>query len=158
MCVCLFVCLCLSLSIHAVQAFFWAQILHDDFRMTQDDFRMTQSTQRAISKNSESTQGTQTALRRHSESTLRTRELDFLIPSKRSLKYFVLFVLYQSPHAHTHYFGFKGGIIWTPKSFKTRPTVLHCQAPYTRLQVLGLGYRNIGILFLFPLGHSDLLY
>ena len=26
----------------------------------------------------------------------------------------------------------------------TRPTVLHCQAPYTRLQVLGLGYRNIG--------------
>ena len=39
--------------------------------------------------------------------------------------------------------------------FSTRPTVLHCQVPYTRLQVLGLGYRNIGILFLFPLGHSS---
>ena len=24
----------------------------------------------------------------------------------------------------------------------SRPTVLHCQAPYTRLQELGLGHRN----------------
>ena len=67
---------CLKLSIFI----FWVQILHDDFRMTQ-------STQRALSKKSDSTQ---TALREHLS--------NYTLSYCWSLKYFVSFIPFLKCH------------------------------------------------------------